>query len=84
MLVKPAFVQSKLIFLFFVLFLRMTAYGLTENKDLLEGIQPTGRCGSPEDIGGLAVFLASRAGAHMTGNALALDGGQNLQFMSKI
>jgi NAD(P)-dependent dehydrogenase (short-subunit alcohol dehydrogenase family) len=50
---------------------KMTAFGLAENKDILEGIQPTGRVGSPQDIGGLAVFLASRAGSHMTGNAVS-------------
>jgi NAD(P)-dependent dehydrogenase (short-subunit alcohol dehydrogenase family) len=51
---------------------KMTAFGLSENKDILEGIQPTGRVGSPQDIGGVALLLASRAGAHMTGNAVSL------------
>lgn len=63
---------------------RMTAYGLEENRDLLEGIQPTGRVGSPEDIGGLAIFFASRAGAHCTGTALVMDGGQSIQFQPRL
>ncbi|PWY97635.1 putative NADPH-dependent beta-ketoacyl reductase [Testicularia cyperi] len=63
---------------------RMTAYGLEENKDLLEGIQPTGRVGSPEDIGGVAMFFASRAGAHCTGTAIVVDGGQSLQFQPRL
>lgn len=52
---------------------KMTAFGLSENKDILEGIQPTGRVGSPQDIGGLAILLSSRAGSHMTGNAVSFS-----------
>jgi NAD(P)-dependent dehydrogenase (short-subunit alcohol dehydrogenase family) len=36
---------------------------------------PLRRIGEPEDIAGAAVFLASRAGAFMTGQTLVLDGG---------
>lgn len=36
---------------------------------------PAGRFGSAEDIGGMVVFLASRAGAYLTGSVTALDGG---------
>ncbi|MFP5496400.1 SDR family oxidoreductase [Pseudomonas sp. 32A] len=36
---------------------------------------PAGRFGSQEDIGGMVVFLASRAGAYLTGTVTALDGG---------
>ncbi|EPQ30974.1 uncharacterized protein PFL1_01163 [Pseudozyma flocculosa PF-1] len=63
---------------------RMTAYGLEENRDVLESIQPTGRVGTPEDIGGLAIFLASRAGAHCTGTGIVVDGGQSLQFVPRL
>ncbi|PWN93847.1 putative NADPH-dependent beta-ketoacyl reductase [Acaromyces ingoldii] len=63
---------------------RMTAYGLAENKDILEGVQPTGRIGSPQDIGGMALFLSGRAGGHVTGQAIAVDGGQMLQFMPRL
>jgi NAD(P)-dependent dehydrogenase (short-subunit alcohol dehydrogenase family) len=34
------------------------------------------RIGVPEEIGGAAVFLASRAGAFTTGHTLVIDGGQ--------
>jgi NAD(P)-dependent dehydrogenase (short-subunit alcohol dehydrogenase family) len=40
----------------------------------LSGI-PTGRLGAPDDIGGLAVFLASDASAWITGTLIPLDGG---------
>ncbi|NPU90504.1 MAG: SDR family oxidoreductase [Gammaproteobacteria bacterium] len=36
---------------------------------------PLKRLGEPEDMEGLAVFLTSRAGAYITGNVIALDGG---------
>ncbi len=37
---------------------------------------PRGRVGTPEDIAGLAIFLASRAGAYIVGETIACDGGQ--------
>lgn len=41
---------------------------------LMAGI-PLGRSGSPEDLAGVAVFLASPAAAYITGHTLAVDGG---------
>ena len=43
-------------------------------KRVLEGT-PTGRAGGPEDLKGLAVLLASEASRHITGQAIAVDGG---------
>lgn len=63
---------------------RMTAWSLGQGKDLLEGVQPTGRLGTPEDIAGAVLFLTSRAGSHITGAALPIDGGQMLQFVPKL
>jgi len=37
--------------------------------------QPTGRFGTPEEIAGLAVYLASDEGAFMSGSAIVIDGG---------
>ena len=46
-------------------------------KRVLEGT-PTGRPGGPEDLKGLAVLLASEASRHITGQAIAVDGGAML------
>ncbi len=46
----------------------------TRNRQILERI-PTGRWGSPDDIAGAAVFLASPASDYVTGHVLAVDGG---------
>ena len=51
---------------------------MMENKDqlgaLLKNI-PLGRLGTPEDIAGLALFLASDDGAYATGSTFIIDGG---------
>ena len=36
---------------------------------------PLTRIGTPEDVAGSALFLASRAGAYMNGALVTLDGG---------
>ncbi|KAI9892026.1 MAG: hypothetical protein M1814_002221 [Vezdaea aestivalis] len=41
---------------------------------ILEGIA-TGRFGSAEDIAGACIFLGSRAGAHVNGATISIDGG---------
>lgn len=50
-----------------------------ENVDaFLEDVaseSPNGRIATPEDIAGLALFLASDAASHMTGTAIPIDGG---------
>jgi 2-deoxy-D-gluconate 3-dehydrogenase len=44
------------------------------NRSILERI-PAGRWGDPEDLGGAAVFLASRSAGYVNGHILAVDGG---------
>ena len=39
---------------------------------------PMGEFGQPEDLGPLAVYLASDASRYMTGAALLIDGGYTL------
>ena len=36
---------------------------------------PLGRIGEPDDVAGAAIFLASRAGAFVTGQVIVVDGG---------
>ena len=36
---------------------------------------PSKRIGTPEDMAGIAIYLASRAGDYVVGNAIAVDGG---------
>lgn len=51
---------------------------LWENPDVLKASlknAPLKRIGQPEDIGGLAVFLASKAGSFITGQTITVDGG---------
>jgi 2-deoxy-D-gluconate 3-dehydrogenase len=40
---------------------------------------PAGRWGTPEDLAGVAVFLASRASDFVTGTAIPVDGGYSAQ-----
>jgi len=46
----------------------------TRNRQIMERI-PAARWGSPEDMGGAAVFLASSASDYVQGHILAVDGG---------
>ena len=46
----------------------------TRNRQIMERI-PAGRWGDPSDLGGAAVFLASRASDYVQGHILAVDGG---------
>jgi NAD(P)-dependent dehydrogenase (short-subunit alcohol dehydrogenase family) len=56
---------------------KMTAFLLAtpETRGVVEQTVPLGRIGSPDDIAGLTLFLASRAGSYMTGTVIPLDGG---------
>jgi NAD(P)-dependent dehydrogenase (short-subunit alcohol dehydrogenase family) len=52
-----------------------------ERPEVIEGIAertPMGITGAPEDIGPLAVYLASDASRFMTGAVLVIDGGYTL------
>ncbi|KAJ3160277.1 hypothetical protein HK101_000931 [Irineochytrium annulatum] len=56
----------------------MTKFGLDNAKDALVEAQPLGRIGTVEDMAGMALFLTSRASAHITGAVIPIDGGQSL------
>jgi 2-deoxy-D-gluconate 3-dehydrogenase len=46
-----------------------------DNADEVAKRVPARRIGNDEDMAGLAIFLASRAGDYVVGNAIAIDGG---------
>jgi NAD(P)-dependent dehydrogenase (short-subunit alcohol dehydrogenase family) len=57
------------------------AKALWENPDTLKAVTaytPLQRIGEPEEIAGAAVYLASRAGAFVTGQAIVVDGGSTI------
>jgi len=57
------------------------ARALWENPDILKRSTsgaPLRRIGEPDEIAGAAVFLASKAGAFMTGQAIVVDGGATI------
>ena len=54
---------------------RMTAGVLERSRGAIEGATPMGRVGRPEELRGVAVFLASRAASYITGQVVVVDGG---------
>lgn len=54
---------------------RMMKATLERAGDGIRDMVPLRRIGSPEDMGGVAIFLASRAGAYLTGTVIPVDGG---------
>ena len=56
---------------------KMMAFAL-DNPDMrsaIAGSIPLQRIGEPEDVAGAVIYLCSRAGAYVTGQTLAVDGG---------
>jgi NAD(P)-dependent dehydrogenase (short-subunit alcohol dehydrogenase family) len=51
---------------------------MPELKTTFESMVPMGRLGQPEEIGALALYLASDASSYMTGATVVIDGGYTL------
>jgi len=54
---------------------KMMAETLARFGDAIVAACPLGRIGEPEDMAGVAIYLASRAGAYLTGVVIPVDGG---------
>jgi len=54
---------------------KMMAVTLERFRDVIIAGCPLGRIGEPEDMAGAAIYLASRAGAYLTGAVIPVDGG---------
>lgn len=56
----------------------MTVIASDEMRKMVEGMVPRGRVGTPEDLAGAAIYLASRAGAYVTGSVIPVEGGLSI------
>ena len=65
--VAPGFFESK-----------MTGESLEQFRDAIERNCPLGRIGHPEEMAGIAIYLASRAGAYTNGAVIPVDGGSSI------
>ncbi len=54
---------------------KMMAHTLNTRGDEIRAGVPLGRIGEPSDMAGTAIFLASRAGAYVSGAVIPVDGG---------
>jgi NAD(P)-dependent dehydrogenase (short-subunit alcohol dehydrogenase family) len=54
---------------------KMMAATLESFGDHIRSTNPRKRIGEPEDMAGVALYLASRAGAYVTGAVIPVDGG---------
>ena len=57
---------------------KMTRATLDTAGEFVRQLTPTGRLGGDEDLKGLVVLLASDASRHITGQAIAVDGGSTI------
>ena len=54
---------------------KMMKVTLERFQDAIVNTCPLGRIGQPDDMAGVAIYLASRAGAYLTGVVIPVDGG---------
>lgn len=54
---------------------KMMEWMLANMRDVIIAACPLSRIGTPQDMAGVAIYLASRAGAYVTGVVIPVDGG---------
>ncbi|OSX57110.1 hypothetical protein POSPLADRAFT_1157283 [Postia placenta MAD-698-R-SB12] len=57
---------------------KMMAHTLDTQGEIIKKLIPLQRIGTPVDVAGTALFLASRAGAFVNGATITVDGGQTV------
>ena len=70
--IAPGFFESK-----------MTDHILTQYKKDIEADSPLNRIGKPEEIIGVVIYLASKAGAYTNGSVIPVDGGSSISKGAK-
>jgi len=66
------------------LFYLVMAHTLATTGEIIKSVVPLHRIGTPEDVAGTTLFLASRAGAYVTGATIAVDGGSLVTMQSRL
>lgn len=56
----------------------MSVIASDEMRQMLVSMVPRRRIGTPEDVAGAAIYLASRAGAYVTGSVIPVEGGLSI------
>jgi len=70
--IAPGFFESK-----------MTDHVLAQYKKDIEADSPLNRIGKPEEIIGVVIYLASKAGAYTNGSVIPVDGGSSISKGAK-